>query len=369
MNDNANANTNDDQGALDLSPENDEVEARNTIRKCLLQYLFALQGVCHENILLLALMHITKDLGCFNESWTLDQWMFHLQELIDQINIKLNSLLYKVVITRHATGKAAVGEEMRSGVQYLLEQLEESLGSKLMFSLPDSNRFYVYVNLQPTFETKVATRFDPKEIEFIKWSLDRFVEAGDEIYEVQSDMLSAPVVRQVRRALVDVVGNNTGSIGTGANGELDGISWTRYITYTVGSTSLEQFEGMTAIEIESLLSRLCEYKWFYRTGRGFFGMDLRCITELEEYLYSNYPLPLCQVCDSLVLQGVTCGNNEGHVEIMDETGEDEEEDYETVRARRKRAWHVDCFQHYITHVGRNCHICQHSLLEDGIYIV
>ena len=366
MNDNTNDNDNDN--ALDMSPAENEIETRNTIRKCLLQYLFALQGVCHENVLLLALMHITKDLGCFNESWTLDQWMTLLQELIDQINVKLNSLLYKVVVTRHATGKVAVGEEMRSGVQYLLEQLEKSLGSKLMLSLPDSNRFYVYVNLQPTFETKVATCFDPKEIEFIKWSLDRFVEAGDEIYEVQPDIMSAPVVRQVRKALVDVVGSDNG-INTGVNSELDGTSWTRYTTYTVGSTSLEQFEGMTAIEIESLLGKLCEYKWFYRTGRGFFGMDLRCVTELEEYLYSNYPLPLCQVCDSLVLQGVTCGNSEGHVGILDEEGGDKEEDYETVRAKRKRAWHVDCFQHYITHVGRNCHICQHSLLEDGIYIV
>lgn len=79
-----------------------------------------------------------------------------------------------------------------------------------------------------------------------------------------------------------------------ATGDSNLAKWRKFSTFTVGSTNLFQFQELTATDIEDLLLRLCELKWFYRTQEGKFGIDLRCIAELEEYLTSMYNLNTCQ---------------------------------------------------------------------------
>ena len=106
-----------------------------------------------------------------------------------------------------------------------------------------------------------------------------------------------------------------------------------------------------AMEIEDLLLQLCELKWLYRDSNGRFGMDLRCIAKLRDYLINKYDLPLCQ---QLTLQGIMNGNdicctfeNEGQNMIF-----------------QRRVWHLNCFQHSMLHVDQKCDICDNSLLKN-----
>ena len=211
--------------------------------------------------------------------------------------------------------------------------------------LPESNRFFVYINLASTEETKLATRFNQNEIEFIKWAIEQFMINGEAVIEDMASDTSV-IVREINRILV------------AATDDSNFTKWRKFSTFTVGSTALLQFEGLTATEIEDLLLRLCEYKWFYRTKEGKFGIDLRCIAELEEYLTSMYNLNTCQNCHKLAIQGVRCGNESCR-----------KEDEETGESSPPQIWHVDCFKHYITHVSKNCDRCGSLLITEGVYVL
>ncbi|CCF57627.1 hypothetical protein KAFR_0C06310 [Kazachstania africana CBS 2517] len=301
----------------------------------LLQYILSARGICHENALVVALMRLYMDLGCFDDAWQIDQWLHELHENINSINVKLNPLSYKVVQVRHGLGKTAVTmkNEQNFGIPNRGSELQQIV-------LPKSSRFYVYVNVTPSDETKLSTRFQPREIEFIKWCIETFCAKGS-VVSNEPVSNSSIVVKEVHRIIQNLTGEPVAE------------AWTRHSTFAVGSKELSQYEDLSALEIEQLLVKLCEYKWLYRTNQGEFGMDVRLIAELQEFLVNEYSLSLCAHCDTLVTYGVMCGS--AHCL--------QEEDSE------RTVWHVDCFQHHVTHVSKNCGKCDESLLVNGIYII
>lgn len=267
----------------------------------ILQYLLSCRGVCHEDMLLLVLQKLDKySTGEENSASTLDS----LSEIIKKINVKLNPLSYKIIKVSHGIGKRVVSTLLRS------------TGSS-----GNSNKFYVYVNTVSSDESKLATRFSQREIEFVKWAVEQMCDASER--KSSDNSLIAEQLHQVRSTTSE-----------------DG--WRRCITYSVPSKYLLQYEEMSASEIEDLVTRLCELKWFYKDNLGRVAMDLRCLVELEEYLLSN-GIPACQGCHRLAVQGVQCESC-------------------------SMAWHVDCYQHYVTHVSRICP-CGKSIVEDGVYVV
>lgn len=318
--------------------------------KRLLQYILSARGICHENALILALMRLETDASTFNTKWSIQQWIDKLNDYINSINVKLNLLGYKIIRINHGIGRNAVTLKTKQDFgpfedNTAIEAQDNGSAVLQPIVLPESNRFFVYINLASTEETKLATRFNQKEIEFIKWAIEQFIMSGETIVEgIASD--TSVIVREVNRILI------------AATGDSNLAKWRKLSTFTVGSTNLFQFQELTATEIEDLLIRLCELKWFYRTKEGKFGIDLRCIAELEEYLTSMYNLNTCQNCHKLAIQGVRCGNESCR-------GEDEE----TGENSPPQIWHIDCFKHYITHVSKNCDLCGSSLITEGVYVI
>ncbi|EJS42753.1 nse1p [Saccharomyces arboricola H-6] len=324
--------------------------AGDATAKYLLQYILSARGICHENALILALMRLETDALRFDAERSMQQWIDKLNDYINAINVKLNLLGYKIIRINHGIGRNAVTLKNKQNFELLGNNTAaRTHGSDVADShemvLPESNRFFVYINSTSTEETKLATRFSQNEIEFIKWAIEQFMINGKTVIEGPVSDTSV-IVKEVNRILI------------AATGDPDFKKWGKFSTFSVGSTDLLQFQELTAIEIEDLLLRLCELKWFYRTMEGRFGIDLRCIAELEEYLTSKYNVNTCQNCHKLAIQGVRCGNESCR-----------DEDDETEENSSPQIWHIDCFKHYITHVSKNCALCGSLLITDGTYVL
>ncbi|CAB4252121.1 similar to Saccharomyces cerevisiae YLR007W NSE1 Essential subunit of the Mms21-Smc5-Smc6 complex [Maudiozyma barnettii] len=362
---------------IDLNDElqNSVQMTKDDNSKYLLQYILAVQGVCHENVLLLALMKLKIDQQQFDKSWSITQWLDCLKKYIEEINVKLSPLLYKLVLVNHDIGKDAVDAHIKQKFQQFILSvnhisLNDSLTSNMIdneammqvasgsLSLPQSNKYYVYINTQSTNETKLATKFTTKEIEFIKWAIEQFVTQGD-IIEYKPPQLTSSIIGNVNNILNDIDSNALTTEG-----------WNHFITYSTGSTQLSQFADMSPLEVEHVLRQLCDYKWFYRTSEGKFGMDIRCIAELEEFLASTYNLSACNICKKIVQIGVTCGNIDEHFsKEYDGSDEDNDTDNDNDNSPKKMVWHVDCFKYYLAHVSHDCKGCGKSLLTGGMYIL
>ncbi|CCD23899.1 Smc5-Smc6 complex subunit NSE1 NDAI_0C02390 [Naumovozyma dairenensis CBS 421] len=329
------------------------------LSRYLLQYILSARGVCHENALVLALMRLKVDSNTIDPQWTISDWLTCLNDHVNKINVKLNPLSYKIIRINHGIGKNIVSNKNRQNFGLFetattmsnRSDVDQDENGNSHVILPESNRFYLYVNLTSSEQTKLATRFSQKEIEFVKWALQKFCEEGNIVKDIGS--LSTPssnlIISEVHRIITGATGNN------------NLLRWSRYVSFTVGSTQLLQYEHFTAIELESILIKLCEYKWFYRTSQGEYGMDLRCLAELEDYLVSTFGLSKCQNCDKIAVQGVICGSQ--HCLPSDDRSQLGEVPTEL------RIWHIDCFQHYISHVSKECDVCRRSLLENGVYMV
>lgn len=272
----------------------------NDKARYILQYLLNCRGVCHEDVLLAVLQKLQKNSSIDeNNSSSLD----NLTELVKKINVKLNPLNYKIVKVGHGMGKSAVAKMLRPSHS------------------SQNNRFYLYINTVSSDESKLATRFSQREIEFIKWAVEQMCNTSE--CESTDD---SPVIKELHR-----IRRTTGA-----------ANHPQCITHSLPSTYLLQYEEMSASEIDDLLTRLCELKWFYKDKTGRVAMDLRCIVELEEYLLSN-GIPSCQSCHRLAVQGVQCDSC-------------------------SMAWHIDCYQHYINHISRSCS-CGQSLVENGVCVI
>lgn len=303
--------------ATDGSPGTDEIARQ------LLLYIVRSRGIVGENMLLLVLMKLSGEI----EGGELQSWKSKLSGAIKTINLKLHPLDHKVVRVSHGMGKNIVTREA-----------EESCSALRMSSssidLPRSNKFYVYIDVGSVDETKLATRFSQRETEFIKWALQEISSAGSEVRKdlVPEDCATVQEVDRIRR------------------GSQEGVaSWASCVSFTVGSSRLSRFKELNALEIEQLLARLCDYKWFSRNARGEVGLDLRCIAELEENLITTYGFLRCEICDRLAVHGVMCPHEGPEIDSA--------------------VWHVDCYQHQIAHVGQDCPKCGESLITRGVYVI
>lgn len=321
----------------------------NNIPRLLLDFIITARGICHENALILALINLKKDFEEFDPSWSIQKWISELNENIDRINIKLSTLNYKIVRINHGMGKKSItlpnqinGSEANSMLDADVENI--------------SNKFYVYINMQSTDETKLATRFQEREISFIKWAIDQFVNHAMTINSIQNnnDIESNIIYKETNTLLSSLSQQKDDD-----NNEESDIRWKQFITFTSRSTKLLQYDNMGATEVESLLIQLCGLKWFYRDSNGRFGMDLRCLAELQDYLINEFELPSCQYCHQLTIQGVMCGNNNCHAADTEELNS----------IFQRRVWHLDCFQHYMQHVSQKCDKCQNPLLQNSVYII
>ncbi|GAV46892.1 hypothetical protein ZYGR_0A04900 [Zygosaccharomyces rouxii] len=292
-----NGNTAQPSESGTVIPETDRSITDHDIARYLLQYLLDCRGICHENMLLVVLGKLQKyTQDPTSQVCSTDK----LVEIIKGINVKLNPLGYKISSVGHGMGKNNVSSMLKDT------------------GLPSNNRFYVYVNTVTSEESKLATRFSTREIEFIKWCVEKMCVSRD--CEV---IIDCPIITEVDRIRNDV-------------------SWNKCITYSVESSEFFQYKDWSPIEIESLLFKLCGLKWFAKDENGRISMDLRCSVELEEYLIAN-GISTCENCHRLALQGTRCTSC-------------------------SRSWHVDCYQHRITHIGKYCP-CGESILQNGMYIV
>lgn len=290
------------------------------LARIVLQYILRSRGIVGENILLLALMRLQGD----TEADDVQELSSRLSKVIKTINLKLHPLNYKVVRVSHGLGKNVVANKS--------EAFSAAQASSTTVTLPKSNRFFVYVDTGSVDETKLATRFSQREIEFIKWALQEISNHGTVIKKLTPPENCTVVeeVNRIRRATLD-----------------DPIDWDRFVSFTVGSSALSRFKELNALEIEQLIIKLCEYKWFSRNDKGEIGVDLRCIAELEENLITSYGLLQCENCDRLATQGVMCPHD----------------------GTASSIWHVDCYQHQISHVSQDCKICGKSLVTSGVYVI
>lgn len=365
------------------------------IPRLLLDYILTARGICHENALILALMRLKIDFKEFNSSWSIQEWTSELNENIDQINIRLNTLNYKIVKLSHGMGKNAVTLKNKQNFRLLeptstTNNQEEanneddvsnnnSAGNspnsnnnnnnnpRMNVVLPESNKFYVYINMESTEETKLATKFQEKEISFIKWAIDQFTNHATVIESTSNGEIGSNIIFKEINKLLNTLSHQVSDLED--SGNIEGIQeavrnrseivWNQFISFTARSTKLLQYEEMGAMETETLLLQLCELKWFYRDSNGRFGMDLRCLAELQDFLINEYELPTCQYCHQLTLQGVMCGNSDCHNSDTDSKNP----------IFQRHVWHLDCFNHYMIHVSQKCDNCHNSLLRNGIYII
>lgn len=292
-----NRNPAESDNSGNVIPEADRRLTDHDIARYLLQYLLDCRGICHENMLLVVLRRLQKyTQEPASQVCSTDK----LLEIIKGINVKLNPLGYKISRVGHGMGKNNVSSMLKDT------------------GLPSNNRFYVYVNTVTSEESKLATRFSTREIEFIKWCVEKMCVSRD--CEV---IIDYPIITEVDRIRNDV-------------------SWNKCITYSVESSEFFQYKDWSPLEIESLLFKLCGLKWFTKDENGRISMDLRCLVELEEYLVAN-GVSTCENCHRLASQGTRC-------------------------TACSRSWHVDCYQHHVTHIGSYCP-CGESILQNGMYII
>lgn len=305
----------------------------NNVTKYLLQYILDCRGICHSNVLLIALITIVSNLRTNDEVVKLPirRWESLLNECINAINLKLDPLKYKIIVAQHGIGKNAVNSRDQGILNAAVDKYSASIDGEDV-KLPETNKFWVYVNQISNDEAKFATRFTPKEIEFVKSCVSQFIESANAIHS--SIPKKSLVAKEIDKILV-----------VSSDGEYSGFD--SAVIYATGSKRLLEISDLSAIESEQLLFKLCEMKWFYRTEEGFFGLDLRGIVELEEYLES-LNAQQCHICNKVALQGVRCKNTEC--------------EYQPV-------FHVDCFRHYINHVNKQCPDCNESLFLHGMYML
>lgn len=320
---------------------NSNSNSNSDIPRLLLNFIITARGICHENTLILALINLKKDFEEFDPSWSIQRWISELNEIIDRINIKLNTLNYKIVKINHGVGKNEITNYNNNETGNV------------------SNKFYVYVNMQSTEETKLATRFQEREISFIKWAIDQFVNHAMTINSIQDNNIEANKIYKEINSLLTSLPQQSRNDDEEETNTHNTPRWNQFISFTARSTRLLQYDNMGATEVESLLVQLCGLKWFYRDSNGRFGMDLRCLAELQDFLINEFELPTCQYCHQLTLQGVMCGNDNCHATDTEEQ----------TSIFQRRVWHLDCFQHYMQHVDQNCDKCQNSLLENSVYII
>ena len=271
------------------------------ISRLLLDYIVTARGICHENALILALIRLKMDYNEFDPAWSLQKWNTELNDNIDHINVKLNTLNYKIVKISHGMGKNAVTarnrqkfgllepknmatDENNNSNQYENNEDDEDINNNIDNNnnnnnnnsrsttpndgragiiLPESNKFYVYVNMEPTDETKLATRFQEKEIAFVKWSIEQFVEHAMTIEPIQNNDIESNIIYKEINTLLNSLSHPIKDI---ANANIEdiqedfknrgGIKWKQFISFTARSTNLLRYEALGAAEIENLLLQL-----------------------------------------------------------------------------------------------------------------
>lgn len=293
----------------------------------ILHYIMSSRGICEESVLMIALRRL-----CGEEANEIDceEWQKRLSDVIKGINLKLNGLDYKIVQISHGMGKNIVASKSKTAMQFCSRTIA-SPGA----SLSATNRFYVYIDVGAVEETKLATRFSQKEVDFIKFAIQKTCESGSEIRQgVPATSAVVQEVDRVRRVVLE-------------RAEAAFEPWDRYTTFAVGSSLLTQYRALNALEIEDMIIRLCEYKWFCRNNNGEISLDLRCIAELEDDLVSTYEFPVCENCNRLAIYGVMCLHEDSAPAM----------------------WHVDCYQYQIAHKDTRCTACGESLVSNGIYVI
>ncbi|SCU85916.1 LADA_0D10792g1_1 [Lachancea dasiensis] len=269
--------------------KNCKVLSEDDKNKYLLQYLLLHRGSCEEYQLLEAL----KTLDDSNDSGV-ESWEVNLKNRITNINISLRRLDYKVI---------------------------RQMGRLGAWS-------YVYVDLAPGDDTKLATAFKPDDLKFVQWAINKFLGEDTE--------------PQVVRGVKSKVENAVDQVLSERFGESHFAGLNKRVFYTCGSSELCQCEIINALQAEKVLSRLCQLRWFYESSQGRFGLDVRALAELQEYIKGRFDIPNCVVCNDLTLEGAMCQCSES-------------------------AWHVTCLRHFLTHVGDTCQNCGGSM-KDAIYM-
>lgn len=296
----------------------------------LLQEILSMGGICHEYMLLEALVAIEKHRNKDVDISELGarHWLTLLNDYINKISVKLSFLNYKLLPVNHSLGRAFVSRNLR-------------LHALLGLELPPSSKFYVYANELSTDDTKLATGLTTREIEFLRWSIEKFCISGSKLVKFQ------PSMRCFLSQTVDDI--------ISAHCSNQHQFWNLYSTYALGSHELHEYDQITSMEIENLLAKLCDLKWLYKSKDGRYGMDVRTLAELEDFLLETYEnLSKCVICSHVVLQGVICANTNCT---------------SVVNNKQRRAWHLDCFQHYVTHLQQACDYCNESLSTSGAYIL
>ncbi|AGO10692.1 AaceriADR344Wp [[Ashbya] aceris (nom. inval.)] len=278
---------------------------RDDKRRLLLQCILRARGVVHEQVLAQFLAALDGEEGA-------DE----LGTYVTEMNVRLRGLGYQVKRVTHGLGRRYAGEQAGA----------------------EGGRFYVYVNVGASREAELATTFRPAELEFAKWAIAQLGTLGP--LEEAGEHGHAAAEREVDRVLAAWRG--------------EPCRLRQRATYAERAKTLLTYPDLTSSEIERLLMRLCELKWFYRTAEGSYGFDLRLLVELEEYLLENHTLMPCSTCEHVVAQGVLCT---GCVSKHRDEGSG------------WAAWHVDCFDYQVNHVAPQCPTCKADILTVGAYLV
>ena len=77
----------------------------NNISYLLLNFILTSRDIYHENVLTLALLRLKIDFDEYDPSWSVQKWNTELNEVMNKINIILNTLNYKIVKINHGMGK------------------------------------------------------------------------------------------------------------------------------------------------------------------------------------------------------------------------------------------------------------------------
>ncbi|AET39866.1 Smc5-Smc6 complex subunit NSE1 Ecym_5076 [Eremothecium cymbalariae DBVPG len=299
-------------------------------RKLLLQYILRSRGILHENVLLTCLLQL-EQVDVTEEGFDEDIWLERLSHYISEINLKLSKIHYKVIKISHGMGK-----------NYVTQKVMSNFDNE--WNLRPSSRFYVYVNLNSTKETELATTLRPSEIEFVKWTIEKLATLKGISQSSSSE--NCPVELEIDRILKDWYERT----------EHETVRLPYRTTYTFGSMHLMAYTEFSSSEVEKLLSKLCELKWLYRTDKGSYGLDLKLLLEMEEYLLETHSMTTCESCQRIVNQGVLCTGC-----VANQTVDDDETEL--------TAWHVDCFEYHLKHISQNCNKCESDILKAGAYLV
>ncbi|AMD21203.1 HEL077Wp [Eremothecium sinecaudum] len=314
-----------------MSEEAPDLALSEDIRRLLLQVILRCQGIVHENVLLTCLLKLNEVEVEPEEEFREEVWLDKLGVYIADMNVKLSGLNYRIVKVGHGMGK-----------NYVTSQLPtQMLGFR---QLSPSNRFYVYVNVVSTKETELSTTFKASEIEFVKWAIEQLATLRQ--IDDNPEGIEFGIEREIDRILNDCIRED----------EQLPFKLRYWTTYTVNSMKLMSYSELATSEVERLLSKLCELKWFYKTQHGSYGLDLKALLELEDYLIETFAMLSCPSCQRIVTQGVLCTGCVSR-ERTEENGTEQS------------MWHVDCFEYYLNHVSKNCNVCESNLLEAGAYLV